>query len=99
MGRWAFTLGGLTLVIAHMMAIYLFASLADVTGAPGVWRLVGAGFSLACLACAAGLVVGAARRLRGRPSEEPARFLDQLGLLGAVVACPAIVWQSLAIAV
>lgn len=96
MMRWAWMLGGLIVWTLHFMGLYAIASLGDVVSradAP-VWRMIGLGFSAACLIAALLLGLVAARRVRRR-TDASTGFGDQLALLGAGVAALAIVWQAL----
>lgn len=96
MRRWVWMLGGLIVWTIHFMGVYAIASLADVVSRADdfAWRMAGLAFSAACVAATAALTAAAARRVR-RPSDPPARFGDQLALLGGGVATVAIVWQAL----
>lgn len=96
MRRWAWMLGGLIVWTVHFMGVYAIASLADVVARADdpMWRMIGLGFSVACLAAAVGLAIVAARRVRRR-SDPATGFGDQLALLGAGVAAVAIIWQAL----
>ena len=96
MARWAWMLGGLIVWTVHFMGVYAIASLADVVSRADdpAWRMIGLGFSVACLAAAVGLAAWAGRRLR-RGGDAATGFGDQLALLGSGLAAVAIVWQAL----
>ncbi len=96
MPRWAWMLGGLIVWTVHFMGVYAIASLADVVSRADdpAWRMIGLGFSAACLLAAVILTVFAARQAR-RPADPAAGFGNQLALLGGGVATVAIVWQAL----
>lgn len=81
--------GGLLIWAVHFMGVYLISSTADVVAyaeAP-LWRLIGVGFSLACLA-AEGLVVLAALKT-------PAGFERAIAVGGCCIGGIGIVFQTL----
>ncbi|MFN3931940.1 MAG: hypothetical protein ACK4JY_09350 [Brevundimonas sp.] len=96
MGRWLWMLGGLIVWTIHFMGVYAIASLGDVVTSADdlVWRMIGLGFSAACLLVALAITYAAARRVR-RPAEPSVGFGDQLALLGGGISALAIVWQAL----
>ena len=96
MRRWAWMTGGLIVWFVHFMGVYAIASLADVVSRADDfgWRMTGLACSAACVLAALAITAVAARRMR-RPTDPPARFGDQLALLGGGVSAVAIVWQAL----
>lgn len=92
MKAWLWMLGGLLIWGAHFAGLYALASLADVVSRAEdpVFRLVGAGFSLACLVALAVLGTAAARRVRREPS-----WSRQIAAGSALFGGVSVVWQSL----
>lgn len=96
MKAWAWMLGGLTLWGFHFLGVYLIASVADVAAEADdpAWRMVGLGFSAACVLTGAALGLLALRRLRGAEGEA-SRFRREIAAGGFGVAVVAMIWQAL----
>ena len=96
MPRWSYVLGGLIVWTVHFAGLYALASLDAQTlfRDTGVWIGAAIALSVACLAACAALAAVAARRLR-EAGGEARRLMDQLALLGALLAVVAIAWQTL----
>jgi drug/metabolite transporter (DMT)-like permease len=99
MRRWLILLGGLLFWATHFLGLYLITSVADVvaTADDPVWRLAGAGFSLVCIAGAAGLGVAIARAGRRGPQPDPRRFEHSVALGGCVIGGIGVAFQTLAL--
>ena len=74
---------------AHFLGVYLISSTADVvaTAEAPLWRLIGGGFSLACLAGEAGLALLILKTRRG--------FEPAVGVGGCFIGGVGIVFQTL----
>ena len=97
MARWSYALGGLIAWTVHFSGLYAFASLEAQTLASDalLWRGAAVALTLACATACLVLAAAAARRLRRGPYAAE-RLMDQLARLGALMALPAIAWQTLA---
>lgn len=98
MRRWTYILGGLLAWATHFAGLYAAASLEAQTAArdSGAWRLAAVALSGACGAACVALAAAALARLRPR-GDAGVALMDQLSLLGAIVALVAIAWQTLAV--
>ena len=80
----------------HFGGVYAIASVFDVVAAADdpAARWTTAGFSLACLAAAAGVGVVTARGIAGQATEA-GRWMFTLAALGSALTALSVVWQAL----
>lgn len=96
MRGWVVMLGGLLVWTAHFVGVYAIASVgavvSDADGPAARWAI--GGLTLLCVLAIAALAVFAERRARTL-SDDLARFMARLSVLGATFAGLAVVWQGL----